>query len=598
MDLKFNNRGFSLIHFTVFLFLILLFFLLIADESFLKERDIKIKMPDGVCLATDLLRPSAGGQYPVVLIRTPYNKENMAEAIGEYLATNGFAVIVQDVRGKFASEGEFLPFVNERKDGLATLNWIARQKWCNGRIGMWGTSYLGYCSLVLGVSRHPSLKTLIQISGLGDLRPIIYPGGAFHLMSGLPQAIFMLGKEPTSLKKLDFKRLFGFLPLDKALASVDIDDTVWKMLSDKKVILQHKSEFFLADQYKNLDIPIFHISGWNDMVYRSTLEVYEAAKKSAPDNRQNPRFQKLLIGPWHHDQQWSNQTKVGNEDFGPQSVMGLDKIKELSLRWFDHFLKDADNGITAESSVRFFVMGRNEWQEADSWPLPGIEHQKWFLRSRKGAGSLHGDGRLSRQATASRKISDTYVFDPLNPVPTRGGVNIHFFPQNLGITDQRSIEEREDVLVYSSDPLIQDLEIVGPLRVVLYASSEGIDTDFTAKLVEVRSDGYARIIEDGIIRRQSYQLLNNNSALIAGKVYRWGIDLGATAILIKKGNRIRLEISSSNFPKYDRNPNTGENPLTVTDFKKVRQTVFHSPQQPSHLVLPVRISWSDERKLP
>jgi putative CocE/NonD family hydrolase len=294
-----------------------------------------------------------------------------------------------------------------------------------------------------------------------------------------------------------------------------------------------------------------------------------------------------MIGPWHHNQELNGGTVVGDEDFGLVAEMGLEKLLKLSKRWFDYWLKDKDDGISKEAPVKVFMMGKNKWLEESQWPPSSIELQKWYLSSDKGANGLEGDGRLSIELPGENS-DDSFIFNPEDPVPTTGGVNMHFFPDILGIKDQREVETRDDVLVYTSPALVKPMEIIGPLKVVLYASTEGVDTDFTAKLVEVRADRYARIIEDGIIRGRYRKSLETPDFLEPGKIYEFEIDLGYTAISLYKGSRLRVEISSSNFPKYDRNPNTEVEPFDAVEFKKVKQKIYCSKEYPSHLILPVR----------
>lgn len=556
-----------------------------ADSPYTKKADVGIVMSDGAKLATDIYLPRREGRHPVVLIRTPYKKENMGSLIAEFFAANGYAAVVQDTRGRFGSEGDFLPFIHERKDGLETLDWISEQDWSGDGIGVWGPSYLGYCGLILAISRHPALKTVINISGVGDIDPVIFPGGAFHLMAALPWALFMEGVD---LRTVDLSELYRHVPLLKAPSSIETESRIMDMFADTEIRERFGSELSIRDQLENIGIPILHMTGLNDWIYRSTLEVYSAIRESQVSG-EKVAFQKLIIGPWYHDQQWEGGTRVGDEDFGPLAKMDVQQIRTLSLRWMDHWLKGKDDGLLEEPAVDLFIMGKNAWSRERSWPPHDVVYRNWYLRSEKGAASLAGDGKLSLEKNIGPG-RDRFVFDPLDPVPTLGGVNFHFFPGQLGVRDQRPVEKRKDVLVYTSEPLADDLEIIGPIKAVLYVSTEGRDTDFTAKLVEVRPDGYARIIEDGIIRARYRHSRDNPEFLEPGQVYELTVDLGATAVLIRKGCRIRLEISSSNFPKYDRNPNTGEEPLQAVEFKKVTQTIHHSDRHPSRLVLPVRIS--------
>jgi putative CocE/NonD family hydrolase len=558
----------------------------IAEQDFTKKSDVPVPMSDGANLAADVFLPEGGGPFPVVFARTPYAKSQYASILGEPLARQGYAVVVQDVRGQQASAGagDFHPIVGEKKDGLDTLNWIAKQPWCNGKIGMWGSSYNAFCGLILTPENHPNLTTVVNISGWSDSSAMVAPGGAMHLMCALPWALSnqILGRG--SFADYKWPEVFRKTPVRDIPKSIGIHSPEWEhMLANWDSDLLHE-QASVAGRYHEVRIPILHITGWNDFVGRHTLDTYEGVVGAR--RAKAKAFQKLIVGPWRHDQFWGTGTTVGDEDFGTAAQMGGRRIMELTTRWFDHWLKGIDTGMTKEKPVRLFVMGTNTWREYDAWPPQAVEHQKWYLDSGQSAAGLSGDGRLSIVPPRAEG-SDSFVYDPMDPVPTVGGVNFHFFLDNLGIKDQRSVEQRQDVLVYTTPPFDEAVEIIGPLKVVVYASTEGKSTDFTAKLIEVRQDGYARIIEDGIKRGPDAASDISVKVMEPGKVYRFTVDLGATAISVARGHRLRVEISSSNFPKYSRNPNTGEFPEYATEFKKVRQTVYHSPEYPSHVVLPI-----------
>lgn len=556
----------------VLFFISLLFSTTSFAQQTCSKQTIKLPLSDGVHLGTDIFLPATGTSFPVILIRTPYGKFQKSE-FAEYWARHGYAVVLQDTRGKWTSEGQYVPFKNEHNDGLQTLDWIKQQKWCNGEIGMYGSSYMSFCALTFAAAKHPALKSIFNISGWLKGEKINSPGGALHLMLALPWILHEETLQKRSLNDYELEELFYYLPLKDVFSSIGIESKLW---TEPEIVMQLNKNLSAAD----IDIPVFHITGWNDFVYKSALDVYADVQ-----NNSN-QLQKLLIGPWFHDQYYTEYGEVGDEDFGVESTMGVARLQELSLRWFDHTLKGIDNGINRDPKVEVFVMGKNQWQSLSEWPPTAVSYQKWYLSSETGANTLHGDGRLS-PAPPTRDGVDSFVFNPANPVPTDGGVNFHFLLDILGIKDQREIEEREDVLVYTSQPFPETIELVGPIKVVFHAASEGVDTDFTAKLVEVRESGYARIIEDGIIRGRYRHSLDSEEMMKPGKVYRFSIDLGATAIQIKKNHRLRLEISSSNFPKYDRNPNSGENPVEATILKSVRQQIYHGKSYPSYVFLPI-----------
>lgn len=539
------------------------------------EKTVSTVMSDGVRLTSTLVLPDSSGSYPAILVRTPYGRyQHLEEA--RFWASNGYAVVVQDARGKFDSEGEYLPFINEHGDGMATLDWMSDQGWCNGNIGMWGSSYLAFCQLVLASTGHPALKTIIPISGWLQEGGTITNGGANHIMLSIPWILHEESQTKRSIADVDLDELFEYLPLINVFSSLGIESRIWNRSFDFAPL-----EAFRAGDIR---IPALHITGWNDFVHDAALNVYTQVARNAGST------QKLLVGPWIHDQFYTMYTEVGDEDFGPASAMGRKGLQELALKWFDQILKKDEAAVSDWPPARLFVMGANEWKDYDGWPPPNILRVKYYLNSISGANGIEGDGSLSEEPP-DRESHDSYVFDPMNPVPTYGGANFHFFLHLSGVKDQREIEERRDVLVYTSPPLPEDIEIVGPIQTVLYAATEGRDTDFTAKLVEVRKGGYARIIEEGIIRASYRNGGGARELLEPGTIYRLTVELGSTAIRIPKGHSIRLEISSSNFPKYDRNPNTGEDPLEAKALKTVRQKIYHGGKYSSHVVLPVIVEY-------
>lgn len=540
-------------------------------DSEVVERTVQVQMRDGVFLEAVLTLPAETGEFPAILVRTPYGKgQHLDEA--RFWAQNGYAVVVQDARGKWGSGGEYVPFLNEYADGSDTLDWIVAQRWSDGRVGMWGSSYLAFCQLVLASKRHQALKSIMPISGWIQDDGQIRHGGAHHIMLSIPWILHEEAQTKRSLRDFDLYEMFEFLPLIDVFDSIGLKSKIWTEEFD----FSHLDAYSAGD----INVPSLHITGWNDFVCGASLGAYgQAVQGDAGPS------QKLMVGPWFHDQYWTTYTQVGDEDFGPSSAMGRERLMKLSLEWFDRSLSESTGGFSEWPPVRLFVMGANEWKDYDRWPPKDVSYRKLFLGSEKGANGLAGDGYLSARAPETSK-ADTYQFDPMDPVPTYGGANFHFLPHLIGVKDQREIEERDDVLVYTTPPLEEEAEIIGPIRAELYASTEGPDTDFTAKLVEVRSNGYARIIQEGIIRA-SYRNGGDRELIEPGQIYRLAVDLGSTAVVIPKGHRLRLEISSSNFPKYDRNPNTGEEALMARVLKSVTQSVYHGGDHPSYLEIPV-----------
>jgi len=508
---------------------------------------------------------------PVILIRTPYGRKGH-DFIGEAFAARGYAVAIQDVRGKYDSSGEHEPFRHERTDGSATLAWIAKQPWCNGRIGMWGISYSGYSGLVLADSEMKQLASILSFSGWLEAEDVVKPGGAMHLMLDLPWMITQQGNQQRGLGEFDMETLFRHTPLRDAMRAAGIRNSTWEDPNFLDTIGERRTT-------GKVTRPILHATGWSDMVYRASLKAYDqlSARAKAP--------QKLVVGPWYHDQMMIGEWEVGDAHFGEASGFGVDELIALSLRWFDATLRGKKNGFLEEPDVTYFLMGQNAWHTGASWPPPDAvaKPEHWYLDSGGSANSASGDGVLSA-SEPSRGDADRFVFDPENPVPTMGGANFHFFPERIGVRDQREIERRDDVLVYTSAPLKEEMQITGRVEARLHVATSGKDTDFTAKLVVVRPDGYARIVEEGIARASAVL----DAVPPPGEPFALTVTMGDTAIAVPAGHRLRLEVSSSNFPKYDRNPNTGEDPFTATELRKANQTVFHTAERASYVVLPIR----------
>jgi predicted acyl esterase len=491
----------------------------IANPGITVKKDVPLVLSDGIKLYADIYLPAPEGKYPVILMRTPYNKEDL-KTIGESFASAQYAVLIQDVRGQGKSEGQFFPFTSEREDGLATLDWIELQPWSNGKIGIWGISYLAYNGFVLLPSQHGSLKAFVASSGFADIDSFLFHGGAFRLQAQLTWFMSQSGNfkmPPPEARSKVFEQIFRTVPLSKFFAG---NEDAAENFQD------------ISEEFSKVKTPVLFVTGWHDYIYRNMLNTYKQIKK-----HQKKAFHKLIIGPWYHGQELNGGTIAGDEDFGAAAEMGHEKFMELSVRWFDYWLKGEDDGISQEDPVKIFVMGRNEWKGESSWPPDSVQYQNWYISSTKGANSLNGDGLLSSSVPEVDSF-DSFTYDPNNPVPTVGGVNFHFFPNNLGIKDQTEVEARKDVLVYTSAPLKKSMEIVGPLKAVIYASTEGVDTDFTAKLVEVRPSGYARIIEDGILRARYRNSLEDPSLLEPGEIHKFEIVMGYTAYLKQQFSQI------------------------------------------------------------
>lgn len=549
---------------------------------------IKIPMRDGVKLCANVFVPPGGGKFPTILVRTPYGK---GQGIGNYqvFVDRKFAVVIQDVRGRYHSEGTFDPLFQEGPDGSDTLDWIAKQEWSNGAVGMMGGSYLGIAQWRVAVLNNPHLKAIFPIvAGCDDYRDRFYSyGGALKLGHRLQWMAENLRAPDFPMP--DFRKFIYHLPLrtaDRAVTGRRIE--MFQKALDHPTRDRFWDELSILGHLQKVQIPAFIVGGWYDNYVESDLEAFAQLRKRSSAHR-------VLIGPWPHNM----SSPIRTIDFGPDSQA---PIRKYQLEWFEYWLKTPESFRVRHPfphpPARLFLMGANEWREEQEWPLRRAQEVRFYLNSRKGANSLGGDGLLTR-SRPRREGSSRYTYDPRNPTPTAGGAvccNEKVFP--WGPMDQRAVEQRRDVLVYTSRPLRSSLEVTGPVRVVLYVSTSAPDTDFTAKLVDVYPDGRAINLTDGILRLRYRQSLERAVPSKPGEVYAITIDAGVTSALFRTGHSIRLEISSSNFPRFDRNLNTGRAQADETEMKTASQTVWHGGARASYLALPVTGGLGSAHSLP
>ena len=570
------------------------------------QRDVPFQTRDGVTLRADVYRPEAEGRFPVLLSRLPYDKTGRQRP-GEidYFVERGYALIYQDTRGRFASEGdEYYPLIWEAQDGYDAVEWAAGLPWSDGNVGTMGQSYLGATQYLLLPTRPPHLKTAFPVSASADFHQswVYHTGGAFEFGWQIPYAILMArdslarqGLTDTLLPVLERDITDPVIPFAQPLTEAayrrlpltcwdDLLKPVARYLGD---YLRHPDDgpywwaINLERQLHNINIPMYHVTSWYDIFLRGGLAAFSGLREHAMDEKAR-RHQKLLVGPWAHLFPYNSPTSrgTGDIDFGDSAKI---ELKETQLRWFDHWLKGIDTGIGDEPPVKLFVMGENVWRDENEWPLARTRYTPYYFHSQGQANSAGGDGSVSAEAPGEEP-SDHFVYDPDDPVPTRGGNTLIIA---VGVQDQREVEARQDVLVYTGEPLREPLEVTGPITVTLFAATSAPDTDFTAKLVDVRPDGYARNLADGIIRGRYRASRTYPTLLQPDTVTKFTIDLWATSHVFLPGHRIRVDISSSNFPRFDRNLNTGEDPATGSRFQSARQTVFHDSRYPSHILLPV-----------
>lgn len=546
--------------------------------------NVEIPMADGAGLSANLFLPKAEGKFPVILMRTPYGKGDTKMGEGFFFAKRGYVFVSQDCRGKGASEGLWQPFANEARDGKDTHEWILEQPWCNGKLGTTGGSYVGFTQWASAPGAGDYLKAMSTVVPLVDpYGDIAYPGGAYNL------ALMMGWGTMVSFKPGDTVTVAGWKQDDWLNAYKALPLCEWDKAIDRKVqylrdwvahtrfdeYWQARTTIAHADQ---ITAPIFAIGGWFDIFARSTLDHVNTVRRTSKSTRAR-RHTCVVMGPWTHGISWTG--KVGQLDFGRQSLIDL---RQMQAQWFDHWLKDRTNGVDKWPAFRIFVMGTNQWRNEDQWPLARTQYTAYYFHSKGSANTLDGDGTLST-ASPAHEPPDEFTYDPKDPVPTLGGCNLMNCP--AGPFDQTKAEKRKDVLVFTGDKLTEDVEVTGPVKVVLYAAGSTRDTDWTAKLVDVHPDGKPYNLCDGIIRARYRDSMTEPTLIERGKVYRYEIDLWVTSNVFLKEHRIRVEISSSNFPRFDRNPNSGKPFGTDTKLRKAQQTIYHDTEHPSHILLPV-----------
>ena len=547
------------------------------------EMQLNVRQPmrDGGELSSDIYLPRGAGAVPTVLMRTPYsnNGDPLIEK-ARSLANVGYACVLQDCRGRWDSDGEYYPF-REGEDGFDTQEWIGKQPWSNGKIGMAGGSYLGAVQWRSAPHRSPSLTCIVpRVICTDYYSGLVYPGGALQLSVLMTWGMRTNARTGQSIAFHEWGEAFRALPLSGMDEAAGRELNFWKDWIAHPAYDSYWEPFNDEENFGEMAVPAFSMGGWYDLYAPQTFSNFNGllAQGKSPETRQS----KLIVGPWPHG--LSQSSRTGEVDFGAHSMVDLEAME---MRWFDYWLKGIDNGIVDEPPIRLFIMGVNRWRDENEWPLARTDWQTWYLHSGGEANTLIGDGRLSTESPGDEPL-DRFDYDPLYPVPTKGG-NTCCSPEIVpwGPYDQRDVEMRSDVLCYTSEPLDRDLEVTGPIRVILHASTDGQDTDWTAKLVDVGPSGYAMNLCDGILRARCREGFSEPSLVEPGEVYEYEIDVGVTGNVFRKGHRIRLEISSSNFPRFDRNLNTGKEAGSDTEPRRASQTVHHSTARPSHIVLPV-----------
>ncbi|CDO02992.1 Cocaine esterase [Oceanobacillus picturae] len=564
------------------------------------DREVPCKLRDGVILYANIYRPQTNGDYPVLLTRLPYNK-NLPSFSHRWIdpiraAMEGYIVIIQDVRGRFASEGEFEPFVQEVKDGYDTVEWAASLPYSNGKVGMFGLSYYAFTQLYAMVEQPPALKAIFPAMTGNIFKDAFEENGTLSLAAAetwmldslvpdylrrkLSPEDFAKAMEEIANDLNQIEKWHTFTPIKELPAVMKhpaLQDIYQKYIHQEynKKAIEHRD----VKRYSDLmDIPAYHLAGWYDNFLNQTLLNYEQMQAYSQN-------QKLIIGPWGHGM---TGTDLGERSFGVNSsgdsIDGKDDLTSLHINWFNQWMKEENEvRIDDEDPVKIFVMGINQWRSEKSWPLQRATYITFYFHS-DGQANLKS-GSLNTTLPGDEQ-KDQFIHDPMSPVPTNGGGTLFYNGRNAGPRDQRKIEEREDVVVYTSEELEQEVEVTGSAKVILWASTDAPDTDFTAKLIDVFPDGTAYNLADGIIRA-TYRSGKREQESLNGEIIRYEIDLCATSNVFLPGHSIRIEIASSDFPRYDVNPNTGKTTLESEEMRKATQSLFHQKEYPSHVILPI-----------
>ena len=551
------------------------------------QKNVSAKMRDGVSLVADVYRPDSEGKFPVLLERTPYNRAGESSMANE-LASHGYVVVLQDTRGRYESGGEFYPFRDESSDGYDTVEWVSNLPQSNGKVGMFGGSYVGATQMLAAMSKPPHLVAIFPYVTASEYYDgWTYQSGALmqwftsSWTSGLavdtqrrktegllapkewvlqlPVENFpILNQPPTS----------ALAPYFRDWVQHDRDDSYWQ-------------RWRVSDHYSEMNVIGLHAGGWHDLFLKGAIKNYEGLHKLAPAP-QIRSAQHLLIGPWAHTGT-SPEGKIGDVVFGKNAVLDM---TGTALKWFDYTLKGVKNEFASGAPVKLFIMGDNIWRDEQEFPLARTQYTKYYLHSQAAVNGSTSNGELSTVKPGAERREE-FDYDPRNPVPTIGGRLCCGQAIPPGPFDQRPNESRRDVLIFSTPPLQKDLEVTGYVSVELYAASSAVDTDFTALLVDVDASGYARFLTDGIVRARFRDSTTESKPIEPGKVYKYSIDLWATGNVFKAGHRIRLYISSSNFPRFNRNLNMGEEILNSVQMMTAHQTIFHDSEHSSAIILPV-----------
>lgn len=551
------------------------------------ETNVAMTTRDGINLRADIYRPEAPGKFPVILQRTPYDKRNDVST-GLRFASHGFVFIDQDVRGRNSSEGDWYPFKYESRDGYDAVEWAAGLPYSDGKVGLFGGSYVGATQMLAAISSPPHLAGIMPFVTATDyFEDWAYQGGAFQ------QLLAQAWSSALSLDGLTRRAAGTALPthwdlnrppvdyplLDPGKTTADLAKYYFDWI-DHPTYDDYWKQWSIQRNFDKIQVPALVIGGWYDLFQDGSLRTYTGIKDKGGSEAARNQVRLVMIVGGHAG---GTQT-IGDVDFGKKSVLD---VTGLAIQWYDYLLKGVDDGISKQPRVKLFVMGKDEWRTEDDWPLARAKSTSYYLHSKGKANTLSGDGTLNTTSPETEP-SDQYVYDPDQPVPTHGGVVLgdtgHYPP---GPLDQRAVETRPDVLVYTTPAFKQDTEVTGHVTLELYVSSSAVDTDFVGKLIDVAPNGKAENLTDGILRARYRASEEKPELMNPGEVYKLSIDLWSTSNVFLAGHKLRLEIESSNFPRFDRNLNNGLSPETSTSAVKATNVIYHDKAHPSALILPM-----------
>ncbi|GAB4527699.1 MAG: CocE/NonD family hydrolase [Anaerolineae bacterium] len=548
-----------------------------AFEAIRTLWDVDVIMRDGVRLSADVYLPAAPGTYPAIVQRTPYdNTLPLWVGIAASFAERGYVFVLQDVRGRGDSDGRFVPWVHEAEDGYDTVEWMAAQPWCNGHVGMMGSSYGGYVVWAAASLKPPHLRAAASTSTAGRWwHESPYRNGAFgpttlrwHFLTGGRSLQGGLGIN----LPVDWARVMQHRPFREADQFVGRTNTAWGDWIDHNTLDDYWQRI-MVENFGEIAVPVLHVTGWYDGAQTSSIYNFQQMAAHSPQGAN----QWAIFGPWDHGATRRNNTELGGIKFTEAAVLDMDAIH---LRFFDHFLKGEDNGQQDEARVKLFTLGSNTWRECPTFPPADSIATPYYLHHQEGVRSLNTD-------LPGDEPADTYTYDPEDPTPAVPDLAA-FFQGPYSLNQADYLEKRADVLVFTTDPVTEALEITGTPRIALYAATDAVDTDFAAVLSDVHPDGASYYLCEGIMRLAFRDSLTHPTPAEPGTVYHLMFDLTSISVLLLPGHCLRLTIASCRFPYTDRNPNTGAPVGHDAITRPAQQTIYHNSAYPSHIILPVR----------